>query len=57
MCVALGTLLCAYTAALQAAEFVAQAGPNVAATITPQHLMYNRNEVRACIECVQQLLI
>jgi dihydroorotase len=27
----------------QAAEFVSQAGDNVAATITPQHLLYNRN--------------
>jgi dihydroorotase len=29
----------------QAAEFVAQAGNNVAATITPQHLLYNRNAI------------
>ncbi|KAA0176024.1 hypothetical protein FNF27_02416 [Cafeteria roenbergensis] len=28
-----------------AAEFVASAGPNVAATITPQHLLFNRNEL------------
>jgi dihydroorotase len=27
----------------EAARFVAEAGPNVAATITPQHLLYNRN--------------
>jgi dihydroorotase len=27
----------------EAAQFVAEAGPNVAATITPQHLLYNRN--------------
>ena len=27
----------------EGAEFVAGAGPNVAATITPQHLMYSRN--------------
>jgi dihydroorotase len=30
---------------LQAAEFVAAAGDNVAATITPQHLLYNRNHM------------
>ncbi|MDG1494839.1 MAG: dihydroorotase [Porticoccaceae bacterium] len=30
---------------LQAAEFVAAAGGNVAATITPQHLLYNRNHM------------
>ena len=29
----------------QATEFVAQAGDNVAATITPQHLLYNRNAI------------
>ena len=29
----------------QAAEFVQQAGANVGATITPQHLMYNRNHL------------
>ncbi len=29
----------------QAAEFVQQAGPNVAATITAHHLMYNRNDM------------
>ena len=29
----------------QAAEFVEQAGENVAATITPQHLLYNRNAI------------
>ncbi|MEJ2141026.1 MAG: dihydroorotase [Gammaproteobacteria bacterium] len=29
----------------QAAEFVQQAGDNVAATITPQHLLYNRNAI------------
>ena len=29
----------------EAAEFVADAGPNVAATITPQHLMINRNAI------------
>mmetsp|Transcript_9290 Transcript_9290/g.13968 ORF Transcript_9290/g.13968 Transcript_9290/m.13968 type:complete len:355 (+) Transcript_9290:13-1077(+) len=29
----------------QAAEFVVGCGKNVAATITPQHLMYNRNEI------------
>ena len=28
-----------------AAEFVSQAGPDVAATLTPQHLMYNRNDM------------
>jgi dihydroorotase len=28
-----------------AAEYVAAAGPNVAATITPQHLLYNRNAI------------
>ena len=27
----------------EAADFVGSAGPNVAATITPQHLMFNRN--------------
>ncbi|MES9957447.1 MAG: dihydroorotase [Sedimenticola sp.] len=27
------------------ADFVAEAGDNVAATITPQHLLYNRNEI------------
>jgi dihydroorotase len=32
---------------LEAAEFVAQAGDNVAATITPQHLLYNRNHMLA----------
>ena len=31
----------------EAAEFVAQAGDNVAATITPQHLLYNRNHMLA----------
>ncbi len=30
---------------LEAAEFVAAAGDNVAATITPQHLLYNRNHM------------
>ena len=29
----------------QAAEYVAGAAANVAATITPQHLLYNRNEI------------
>jgi dihydroorotase len=29
----------------EAAQFVAEAGPNVAATITPQHLLYNRNAI------------
>lgn len=29
----------------QAAEFVQQAGDNIAATITPQHLLYNRNAI------------
>jgi dihydroorotase len=29
----------------QAAEFVASAGDNIAATITPQHLLYNRNHM------------
>jgi len=29
----------------QAAEFVEQAGPNVAATITAHHLLYNRNDM------------
>lgn len=29
----------------EAAEFVAGAGPNVAATITPQHLLINRNAI------------
>jgi len=29
----------------QAAEFVAKAGPNVAATITAHHLLYNRNAI------------
>lgn len=29
----------------QAAEFVQQAGENIAATITPQHLLYNRNAI------------
>ncbi|KAG5189631.1 dihydroorotase, homodimeric type [Tribonema minus] len=29
----------------EAAEFVLSSGPNVAATITPQHLLYNRNEI------------
>lgn len=28
-----------------AAEFVASAGDNIAATITPQHLLYNRNDM------------
>jgi dihydroorotase len=28
-----------------AAEFVLASGPNVAATITPQHLLYNRNHI------------
>jgi dihydroorotase len=32
---------------LEAAEFVASAGDNVAATITPQHLLYNRNHMLA----------
>lgn len=31
----------------QAAEFVASAGDNIAATITPQHLLYNRNHMLA----------
>ena len=31
----------------QAAEFVANAGPNVAATITAHHLLYNRNHMLA----------
>ncbi len=29
----------------EAAQFVAEAGANVAATITPQHLLYNRNHM------------
>lgn len=29
----------------QAAEFVSQAGDNIAATITPQHLLFNRNHM------------
>ena len=29
----------------QAVAFVKEQGPNVAATITPQHLLYNRNEI------------
>lgn len=28
-----------------AADFVRQAGPNLAATVTPQHILYNRNEI------------
>lgn len=28
-----------------AAEFVSSCGPNVGATVTPQHLLYNRNEL------------
>ena len=31
----------------QAAEYVASAGDNIAATITPQHLLYNRNHMLA----------
>lgn len=31
----------------EAASFVAEAGPNIAATITPQHLMMNRNALFA----------
>jgi|SRR5882672_11173039 len=31
----------------EAAQFVTQAGPNVAATITPQHLLYSRNALFA----------
>jgi dihydroorotase len=31
----------------EAAEFVAAAGPNVAATITPQHLLWSRNAMLA----------
>jgi dihydroorotase len=31
----------------EAAQFVADAGPNVAATITPQHLLYSRNALFA----------
>lgn len=31
----------------EAADFVASAGDNVAATITPQHLLYNRNHMLA----------
>ncbi|MGB2172845.1 MAG: dihydroorotase, partial [Porticoccaceae bacterium] len=31
----------------EAAEFVASAGDNIAATITPQHLLYNRNHMLA----------
>jgi dihydroorotase len=31
----------------EAVDFVAQAGPNVAATITPQHLLYSRNALFA----------
>ncbi len=31
----------------EAAAFVAAAGPNVAATLTPQHLMYSRNQLFA----------
>ena len=31
----------------EAAEFVSSAGDNVAATITPQHLLYNRNHMLA----------
>ena len=29
----------------EAAQFVAAAGPNIAATITPQHLLYNRTSI------------
>jgi dihydroorotase len=29
----------------EAAQFVAAAGPNIGATITPQHLLYNRNAI------------
>jgi dihydroorotase len=32
---------------LEAAQFVIEAGPNVAATITPQHLLYSRNALFA----------
>lgn len=28
-----------------AVDFVKQAGPNLAATVTPQHILYNRNEI------------
>jgi dihydroorotase len=31
----------------EAAEFVASAGPNIAATVTPQHLILNRNAIFA----------
>ncbi|MCX7084223.1 MAG: dihydroorotase [Methylococcales bacterium] len=31
----------------EAVEFVLSAGPNIAATITPQHLLYNRNALLA----------
>jgi dihydroorotase len=31
----------------EAAEFVAKSGPNIAATITPQHLLFNRNAIFA----------
>jgi len=36
----------------EAAAFVTAAGPNVAATITPQHLLYNRNGEWRCPTCV-----
>jgi len=34
-----------HIATREAAQYVGAAGPNVAATITPQHLLYNRNAI------------
>lgn len=39
-----------------AAEFVARSSDSVAATITPQHLLYNRNGVDCVIHAVLLLL-
>jgi dihydroorotase len=34
-----------HVSTIEAVQFVSQAGDNIAATITPQHLMYNRNDM------------
>lgn len=40
-------IVCEHITTKEAADFVMASGDNVAATITPQHLMYNRNHLLA----------
>ena len=45
LCIWLLKIILEHITTAQAAEFVASAGDNIAATITPQHLLFNRNHM------------